>query len=99
MIRITGPASAELTFVGFELCFEPLFELDQVLGKRHAIGFELIELLPDLQVKLMPVRGLILHSREKKSEFRLNVFERHVSVPVPVAQDKTYRSKVSDFGR
>ena len=46
-----------------------------IIGERHAIGLELIELLHDLQVKLVPILGLILHSCQKKSEFGLDVFK------------------------
>ncbi len=48
------------------------------LRQRHAEGPQLVELLYQLQVKLVLVGRLVLHARQKDAELCLDVFESHM---------------------
>jgi hypothetical protein len=60
-----------------ELRFKLPLEPDQVVRQWHPIGFHLIELLPDDEIELMPIFGLVLHASDKQPEFALQSLERH----------------------
>ena len=75
-------APARLVLLGgalgrVELGLELLLERDQIVRERHAEGAHLVQLLADLQIKLVRVLGLVLHLIDEESEFRLQIVECH----------------------
>ena len=63
----------EAHLLGGMLPLEP----HQIVGERHAESAHLVELLPDLEIKLVPVLRLVLHLIEEKRKFGFQVFECH----------------------
>ena len=84
--RLSRPVIWRLGFPGrallcLELGFELLLEPNQIVGERHAEHAHLVELFPDLEVKLVPILGLVLHLIDEKREFGLEILECHGGPP------------------
>ena len=73
--RQIGPRQPSLSAI--ELRLEALFKLDQIIGERHAISLELVELLHDLQIEPCRSSGSFCILVQKKSEFGLDVVKGH----------------------
>jgi hypothetical protein len=52
--------------------------LHQVLRQRHAERSDLVELLANEKMQLVPIVRLVLHACHEEPELTLQIFERHV---------------------
>ena len=60
-----------------EFLQQSLLERHKIGGQRHAGGAQLVQLLMNLQVKLVQIFRLVVHLAEKQANLRLQFFECH----------------------
>jgi hypothetical protein len=60
-----------------ELGLEPLFEENKILRQRHTVCLDLVELLANEKIQLVPIVRLVLHACHEEPEFASQIFERH----------------------
>ena len=56
-----------------------MLQFDEVGGKRHAGGAELVQLQVYLLIELVQILGLLVHLAEQQADLRLQFLECHVS--------------------